>query len=65
MAGRGIAYARRSITEGDLAAGNLVRLFDIAVKADSSYYLVWPKGKPPAKVVAFRDWMVKEKKRKS
>lgn len=62
--GRGIAYARRSITEGDLAAGNLVRLFDIAVKAESSYYLVWPKGKPPAKVLTFRDWMVAEKKRR-
>lgn len=62
--GRGIAYARRSITEGDLAAGNLVRLFDIAVKAEESYYLVWPRGKPPAKVLAFRDWMMAEKKRR-
>lgn len=62
--GRGIAFARRSISEGDLAAGNLVRLFDIAVKAEESYYLVWPKGKPPAKVLAFRDWMFAEKKRR-
>lgn len=63
--GRGIAFARRSISEGDLAAGNLVRLFDIAVKAEASYYLVWPKGKPSAKVLAFRDWMFAEKKRRS
>jgi LysR family glycine cleavage system transcriptional activator len=62
--GRGIAYTRRSISEGDLAAGNLVRLFDIAVPAESSYYLVWPKGKPPAKVLAFRDWIFEEKKRR-
>jgi len=62
--GRGIAYARRSISEGDLAAGNLVRLFDIAVKAEESYYLVWPEGKPEAKVLAFRDWMIAEKKRR-
>jgi LysR family transcriptional regulator, glycine cleavage system transcriptional activator len=62
--GRGIAFARRSISEGDLAAGNLIRLFDIAVKADESYYLVWPKGKPSAKVLAFRDWMFAEKKRR-
>lgn len=62
--GRGIAFARRSISEGDLAAGNLVRLFDIAVKAEASYYLVWPKGKPSAKVLAFRDWMFAEKKRR-
>lgn len=63
--GRGIAFARRSITEGDLAAGNLVRLFDIAVKAEESYYLVWPRGKPPAKVLAFRDWILAEKKRRT
>jgi LysR family transcriptional regulator, glycine cleavage system transcriptional activator len=62
--GRGIAFARRSISEGDLAAGNLIRLFDIAVKAGESYYLVWPKGKPSAKVLAFRDWMFAEKKRR-
>jgi LysR family glycine cleavage system transcriptional activator len=63
--GRGIAYARRSITEADLAAGNLVRLFDIEVKADESYYLVRPKGNPTAKVRAFRDWMFAEKKRRA
>jgi LysR family glycine cleavage system transcriptional activator len=62
--GRGIAYARRSITQGDLAAGNLVRLFDIAVKSEGSYYLVWPKGRVPAKVLAFRDWIFAEKKRR-
>ena len=62
--GRGIAFARRSISEADLAAGNLVRLFDIALKAEESYYLIWPKGKPPAKVLAFRDWMFAEKKRR-
>jgi len=62
--GRGIAFARRSIAEGDLVAGNLVRLFDIAVKATESYYLVWPKGKPAAKVLAFRDWIFAEKKRR-
>jgi LysR family glycine cleavage system transcriptional activator len=62
--GRGIAYARRSISEGDLAAGNLVRLFDVAVKAEASYYLVRPKGKPSRKVVAFREWMLAERRRK-
>jgi LysR family glycine cleavage system transcriptional activator len=63
--GRGIAFARRSIAEGDLVAGRLVRLFDIAVQAEESYYLVWPKGKPPAKVLHFRDWIMAEKKRRS
>ena len=62
--GRGIALARRSIAEGDLAAGNLVRLFDIAIPASGSYYLVWPAGKPSPKVAAFREWMLEEKRRK-
>ena len=62
--GRGIAFARKSISEGDLAAGNLVRLFDIAVPAEESYYLVRPKGKPSVNVLAFRDWMLAEKKRR-
>lgn len=62
--GRGIALARRSIAEGDLAAGNLVRLFDVALKAPESYYLVWPEGPAPEKVLAFRAWMLEEKKRK-
>jgi len=52
------------LPEGDLAAGNLVRLFDIAVKAEASYYLVRPKGKPSRKVAAFREWMLAEKRGK-
>ncbi len=64
LEGRGIGLARRSIAEGDMAAGNLVRLFDVSVKAPESYYLVWPLGTPPAKVLLFRDWMLEERKRK-
>jgi LysR family transcriptional regulator, glycine cleavage system transcriptional activator len=62
--GRGIALVRRSITEGALAAGSLVRLFEIAIPAPGSYYLVRPKGPAPQKVLAFRAWMLEEKKRK-
>lgn len=61
--GQGIALGRRSIVEGALAAGDLVRLFDIAVRAEQSYYLVWPKGEPPAKVLVFREWMLAERNR--
>jgi len=62
--GRGIALVRRSIAEGDLAAGTLVRLFDVAIPAPESYYLVRPRGPAPQKVLAFRAWMLEEKKRK-
>lgn len=62
--GRGIALVRRSIAEGDLAAGSLVRLFDVAIPAPGSYYLVRPLRPAPPKVLAFRTWMFAEKKRK-
>ena len=62
--GRGIGLVRRSIAEVDLAAGTLVRLFDIAIPAPGSYYLVRPKGPPSPKVLAFRAWLLAEKKRK-
>lgn len=62
--GRGIALARRSIAEGDLAAGTLVRLFDVAIPASGSYYLVRPEGPPSDKVAAFRAWMLQERRRK-
>jgi LysR family transcriptional regulator, glycine cleavage system transcriptional activator len=61
---RGIALVRRSIAEGDLAAGTLMRLFDVAIPASGSYYLVRPRGTAPQKVLAFRAWMLQEKKRK-
>ena len=54
----------RCIAEGDLAAGSLVRLFDVAIPAPGSYYLVRPLRPAPPKVLAFRTWMLAEKKRK-
>jgi len=62
--GRGIALVRRTLAEGALASGSLVRLFDVSVPAQESYYLVRPKGEPPARVAAFREWLLKEKKRR-
>lgn len=62
--GRGIGLARRSIAEGEMAAGNLVRLFDVSVKAPDSYYLAWPRGAVPEKVRVFRAWMLEERKRR-
>jgi LysR family transcriptional regulator, glycine cleavage system transcriptional activator len=60
--GRGIGLGRRSIAEGDLRAGRLVRLFDIALPARAANYLVWPKGKLSANAALLRDWLVHEKK---
>ena len=60
--GRGIGLGRRSIAEGDLRAGRLVRLFDIALPAQAANYLVWPKGKLSANAALLRDWLREEKK---
>jgi LysR family glycine cleavage system transcriptional activator len=59
--GEGVALGRTMLVEGDLAAGRLVRPFEHTLKAQSSFYLVYP---PDAirqhKVKAFRDWLFSE-----
>ena len=59
--GEGVALGRTMLVGGDLAAGRLIRPFEHAIKAYSSFYLVYP---PDAirrpKVKAFRDWIFEE-----
>jgi LysR family glycine cleavage system transcriptional activator len=60
-AGHGIAMARHLIAMPEIASGDLVRLFDVAVPSRYSYYLVYTEqafAKP--QVRAFRDWLVAE-----
>ena len=59
--GHGIALARQVLVAEDLAAGRLVRLFDIHLPGNYAYYLVAPPHyftRP--KVKAFRDWLFEE-----
>ncbi|WP_206954734.1 transcriptional regulator GcvA [Trinickia acidisoli] len=62
--GQGIALIRRSIATHELAAGHLVRLFEIDAPNASSYWFVCP---PPlfasARVQAFRTWLLEEVER--
>jgi len=59
--GEGVVLGRTMLVKDDLAAGRLVRPFKHALKARSSFYLVYP---PDAlrqrKVKAFRDWLFAE-----
>ena len=57
--GQGVALARRLLAEGDIQAGRLIRLDDIAVMLDKSLYFVCRPGdnKRPA-VAAFRQWLM-------
>lgn len=59
--GQGIALARHAIVVQDLQAGALVRLFDVAIKCESSYYFVClPSAMQKPQVHAFRDWLFDE-----
>lgn len=59
--GAGIALARGVLVANDIAAGRLVRLFDIHLPGNYAYYVVAPPhyhSRP--KVKAFRDWLFEE-----
>ncbi|MCH7888132.1 MAG: transcriptional regulator GcvA [Proteobacteria bacterium] len=59
--GQGVALGRSALAAADLAAGRLVKLFDISLPAAVAYYVVCPEataGRP--KIVAFREWVIAE-----
>ena len=60
-AGLGIALARRTLVEGDLQAGRLVRLFELSVPDPYGHYFVWRADHPqlPA-LFALRDWLLEQ-----
>jgi LysR family glycine cleavage system transcriptional activator len=59
--GRGVALAKARLAEGDLKAGRLVRLFDVARPIGFAYYLVCPPARLALpRVKAFRDWLLGE-----
>lgn len=59
--GGGVALSRHMIASQEIAAGELVRLFDVALKADEAYYFVHlPEGAEKPGVVGFRQWIFTE-----
>lgn len=57
-AGQGIAVARHSLVATEIAAGNLVRLFDVIALSDYNYYIVTTTGlKKNAALIAFEQWL--------
>ncbi len=57
--GQGVALGRSALAERDIAAGRLVRPFDVSVPAELAYYLVCPEATAERpKIVAFRDWLI-------
>ena len=61
VAGEGVALVRSVLVADDLAAGRLVKPFDISLPAEFAYYVVCPEAnaKRP-KIEAFRNWLLDE-----
>ena len=59
--GEGVLLGRSALVSADLAAGRLVRPFDLALKSRWKYYVVYPEGAlRQQKIQAFRDWLFAE-----
>jgi LysR family transcriptional regulator, glycine cleavage system transcriptional activator len=59
--GEGVLLGRSALVSADLAAGRLVRPFDLALSSRWRYYVVYPEGAlRQRKVKAFRDWLFEE-----
>ena len=60
--GQGVALARRSaLAAGDLAAGRLVKPFEVSLPHELTYYLVCPEATAERpKIAAFRAWLLAE-----
>ncbi len=61
IAGLGIALSRRLLAQPELEAGRLVRPVPHAVRADRSYYIVYPDHiEPSPRLLIFRDWLLEQ-----
>jgi LysR family glycine cleavage system transcriptional activator len=59
--GQGVALARGALAADDIAAGRLVKPFDIAIPTDYAYYVLSPKATcHHTKIAAFREWLMEE-----
>jgi LysR family transcriptional regulator, glycine cleavage system transcriptional activator len=59
--GLGVALAKDSWVEQDLAQGRLVRPFDIALPVESAYYLLFPRHRAKdVRIRTFADWLRRE-----
>ncbi len=57
--GLGVALGRHAYVNADIAAGRLVKLFDMALPQETAFYVVSPSAtQDQPKVAAFRDWIL-------
>jgi LysR family glycine cleavage system transcriptional activator len=60
IGGLGVALARASLVEGELASGRLVRLFSRSVPTTYSYIVYPPRSKNSAKIQVFQQWLLEQ-----
>jgi LysR family glycine cleavage system transcriptional activator len=61
--GQGVALGRSALVAADLAAGRLVRPFDISLPFELTHYLVCPEATADRpRIAAFRAWLLAEAK---
>lgn len=59
--GEGVALGRTALIAADLAAGRLIKPFELALAAEWAYYVVYPpRALARPKVAAFRNWLFAE-----
>lgn len=59
--GLGIALSRRLLAQPELDAGRLVRPVPHSVRADWSYFIVYPDAiEPSPRLLIFRDWLLEQ-----
>ena len=59
--GQGVALGSESLAGDDLAAGRLVRPFDVTLPMNFAYYLVYPEDTAERpKIANFRNWILAE-----
>lgn len=61
VCGHGIGLSSSLLAEKDLRSGRLVRLFDVRVEVEESYFILWSKtlGDKPA-IIRVREWLQRE-----
>jgi LysR family transcriptional regulator, glycine cleavage system transcriptional activator len=61
IAGLGVALARASLVEADLASSRLVRLFSRSVPTRYSYFIVYPPdSEATGKIQVFQQWLFEQ-----
>lgn len=63
--GQGVALARSTLVEHDLATGRLTRVFDTSITSSQSYHAIYHRSPDRAEVTAFIDWITQQAKGRS